>query len=77
MSKNPFGNMGNLLKQAQQMQERMQKIQDELLQKRVEGSSGGGMVSAITNGKGELIQIKIDHEVVDKDDVAARAANKP
>ncbi|KAA3619786.1 MAG: YbaB/EbfC family nucleoid-associated protein [Calditrichaeota bacterium] len=60
---------GNIMKQAQQMQERMQKIQEELLEKRVEGNSGGGMVTAIANGKGDLVQLKIDPEVVDKDDV--------
>lgn len=62
-------NMGNLLKQAQQMQEKMQKIQNELADKTVEGSSGGGMVTAIANGKNEIVRIKIDKEVVDPDDV--------
>ncbi len=60
---------GNILKQAQQMQERMQKVQEELLDKRVEGSAGGGMVTATANGKGDLVQIKIDREVVDPEDI--------
>lgn len=66
MAKPPFG---NIMKQAQQMQERMQKVQQELLEKRVQGDAGGGMVTAIANGKGDLIQLKIDPEVVDKEDV--------
>ncbi|MCA9742114.1 MAG: YbaB/EbfC family nucleoid-associated protein [Deferribacteres bacterium] len=62
-------NMGNLLKQAQQMQSKLQKIQDELAEKTVEGSAGGGMVTAIANGKNEVVRIKIDKEVVDPEDV--------
>lgn len=62
-------NMGNLLKQAQQMQSKLQKIQDELAEKTVEGSVGGGMVTAIANGKNEVVRIKIDKEVVDPEDV--------
>ena len=45
MSKNPFGNMGNLMKQAQEMQERLGKIQEEAEHKTVEASAGGGMVN--------------------------------
>jgi len=61
--------MGNILKQAQQMQEQMAKIQSELADKTVEGSAGGGMVTATVNGKNELVKIAIDQEVVDPDDV--------
>lgn len=63
-----FG-MGDILKQAQKMQEKMQKTQDELGNITVEGSSGGGMVTVTANGKQEVIGIKIDKEVVDPEDV--------
>ncbi|MDQ7064613.1 MAG: YbaB/EbfC family nucleoid-associated protein [candidate division KSB1 bacterium] len=62
-------NMGNLLKQAQQIQEQIQKIQEQLAEKRVEGTAGGGMVTAVANGKNEIVQIKIDPEVVDPKDI--------
>jgi DNA-binding YbaB/EbfC family protein len=62
-------NMGNLMKKAQQLQEKMAKLQEELGEKTVETSSGGGMVSVVANGKQEIISIKIDPEVVDTDDV--------
>ncbi len=60
---------GNMMKQIKLMQQKMQKIQEELAEKQVEGSAGGGMVTAIVNGKQELLEIKIDKEVVDPDDV--------
>ncbi len=63
-----FG-MGDILKQAQKMQEKMQQTQDELASIIVEGSSGGGMVTVTANGKQEIIGIKIDKEVVDPEDV--------
>ena len=62
-------NMGNLLKKAQQLQEKMAKLQEELAEKTVETSSGGGMVTVLANGKQEIISIKIDPEVVDTDDI--------
>ncbi len=55
-----------MLKQAQDMQENMQR---ELSEMRVEGSSGGGMVVITVDGTKNLISIKLDPEVVDKDDV--------
>jgi nucleoid-associated protein EbfC len=69
---NPFGNMGNLggmMKQAKKMFEAAQKTQEELAGLRVEAASGGGMVKAVVSGTGELIQVKIDPQVVDPDDV--------
>ncbi len=60
---------GNMMKQIKLMQQKMQKIQEELAEKKVEGSAGGGMVTAIVNGKQELLEIKIDKEVVDPEDV--------
>ncbi|HET8563724.1 MAG TPA: YbaB/EbfC family nucleoid-associated protein [Candidatus Binatia bacterium] len=59
-----LGNMGNLLKQAQEMQARLSKVQEELAQKTVEGSSGGGMVQVTVNGQFALTAVKIDPTVV-------------
>ncbi|MFH1479944.1 MAG: YbaB/EbfC family nucleoid-associated protein [Pseudomonadota bacterium] len=61
--------MGNLLKQAQQMQSKIAKLQEELGDKTVEASAGGGMVTAVTNGRQEILSIHIDPEVVNRDDV--------
>jgi DNA-binding YbaB/EbfC family protein len=58
-----------ILKQAQQLQKQMEKLQEELATKRVEGTAGGGMVTVVVNGKQELIDVKIDPEVVNPDDV--------
>ncbi len=62
-------NMGALLKQAQKMQEDMAKAQEELDTLKAEGTSGGGMVKAVANGKQEVEEIKIDPEVVDVEDI--------
>ena len=62
-------NMGQLMKQAQKFQAKMTKIQDEVGEKTVEASAGGGMVSVVANGKQDLLSIKIDREVVDPEDV--------
>jgi DNA-binding YbaB/EbfC family protein len=59
-----IGGMGNLLKQAQEMQARMSRIQEELAQKTVEGSAGGGMVQVTVNGQLNLTAVKIDASVV-------------
>jgi len=61
--------MGDILKQAQRMQEKMQQVQDELADKQVDGSAGGGMVTVTANGKQEIIVVKIDSQVVDPEDV--------
>ena len=62
-------NMGQIMKQAQKFQSKMGKLQEELGEKTVEASAGGGMVSVVANGKQELISIKIDREGVDPEDV--------
>ena len=62
-------NVGNLLKKAQELQEKMAKLQEELGEKTVEASAGGGMVTVVANGKQEILSIKIDPEVADPDDV--------
>jgi nucleoid-associated protein EbfC len=62
-------NMGNILKQAQQFQSKMAKLQEELGEKTVEATSGGGMVTVVANGKQEIVSIRIEPEVVDPEDV--------
>ena len=59
-------NIQALMKQAQQMQERLQKQMAEL---RIEATAGGGMVTVVVNGSKQLMSIKIDPEVVVKEDV--------
>jgi nucleoid-associated protein EbfC len=61
--------MKDLMKQAQKMQADMMKAQEELANKVVEGTAGGGMVTIEMNGKNQVISLKLDPEVVDKDDV--------
>jgi nucleoid-associated protein EbfC len=63
-----IGGMGNLLKQAQEMQSRMAKMQEELAQKTVDGSAGGGMVQVTVNGQLALMAIKIDPTVIDSEE---------
>jgi DNA-binding YbaB/EbfC family protein len=61
-------NMGNLMKQAQQFQAKMAKMQEELGEKTIEASAGGGMVTVVANGRQEIISINIEAEVIDPDD---------
>lgn len=61
-------NMGQIMKQAQQFQAKMAKLQEELGAKTVEASAGGGMVSVVVNGKQELLSIEIEKEVIDPED---------
>ena len=61
-------NMGKLMKQAQQLQTKMAKMQEELSEKTVEASAGGGMIIAVANGRQELVSIQIEKEVIDPDD---------
>ncbi|MFQ5824097.1 MAG: YbaB/EbfC family nucleoid-associated protein [bacterium] len=61
--------MGDILKQAQKIQEKIQKVQVELGNLKVEGSSGGGMVTAVVNGKQEILEIHIDKQVVNPEDI--------
>lgn len=63
------GGMGNMMKQVQQMQAKMEKAQAELEEMEIEGTAGGGMIKVVVNGKQDLISIEIDPEVVDKDEV--------
>ena len=61
--------MNDLLRQAQVMQNKMAKIQEELGERLIEAGSGGGMVKVVCNGKQELVSISIEKEAVDPDDV--------
>ncbi len=63
------GNMNNMIRQAQKMQEEMMKAQEELGEKTVEASVGGGVVTVVANGKKEIVEVKIKPEAVDPDDV--------
>jgi DNA-binding YbaB/EbfC family protein len=61
--------MNGIVRQAQKMQNQIAKVQDAFGGKKVEASTGGGMVTAVVNGKQELIAIKINPEVVNAEDV--------
>jgi hypothetical protein len=61
--------IGDFLRQAEKLQTELKKAQDELAERTVEASAGGGMVTVVANGKQEIVSIKIDPEVVSKDDV--------
>lgn len=60
---------GNMLKQAQEMHSKISKLQEEMAGKTVEATSGGGMVNVVINGKQEILSIRIDPEVVNKEDI--------
>jgi DNA-binding YbaB/EbfC family protein len=60
--------MGNLLKQAQQFQTKIAKLQEELEDRTVEASAGGGMVTVVVSGRQEIVSIKIEPEVISSDD---------
>lgn len=63
------GGLGNMMKQFQKMQAQMEQIQQDLENETVEGTSGGGMVKVVANGKQDVVEIIIDPEVVDPEDV--------
>ncbi|MES2528416.1 MAG: YbaB/EbfC family nucleoid-associated protein [Bdellovibrionota bacterium] len=63
-------NMNNLMKQAQQMQAKLAMLQNELAEREVEASAGGGMVTVKVNGKQQLLAISINKECVDPNDVS-------
>ena len=60
---------GNMMKEAQKLQAQMAALQEEVGKRKVEATAGGGMVTVEANGKQELVSIKIDPEVVNRDDV--------
>ncbi|MBW1787699.1 MAG: YbaB/EbfC family nucleoid-associated protein, partial [Deltaproteobacteria bacterium] len=61
-------NMGQLMKQAQQLQTKMAKLQEELGEQTVDASAGGGMVNVTVNGRQEIVSIHIEREVIDPED---------
>ena len=61
--------LGNIFKQAQEMHSRISQLQEEMAAKTVEASSGGGMVTVAINGKQEVLSVRIDPEVVNKEEV--------
>ena len=61
--------MGNMMKQAQKLQSKMMKLQEELADQTVEATAGGGMISVVSNGKQQIVSIRIEKEVVDPEDV--------
>lgn len=65
----PPKGMGNLMKQVQEMQEKLLEMQEKMGEKSVEASAGGGMVMAVANGRQEVLSIKIDPAVIDPNDV--------
>jgi nucleoid-associated protein EbfC len=73
-------NLGNLMKEAQKMQQRMQEAQEQLSKLVVEGESGGGKVKAKMNGRHDIVAIKIDSDLMEQDvemieDLVAAAVN--
>lgn len=64
-----MADLSKILQQAQQMQGRLQQLQDELQNKTVTGTSGGGMVSVTADGKGQVRSVKLDPSVVNPGDI--------
>ena len=61
--------MGGMMKQAQKMQKKMLKMQEELALKTVEASAGGGMVKVIANGSQKIESITMEKEIIDPEDI--------
>jgi len=74
-----FGNMGNMMKQAQQMQAKMEKAQEELKNMTITGVSGGGMVKVLMNGQHKIEKVDIEEDAMDDkemlEDLIAAAVN--
>lgn len=63
-----LGDMGNLFKHAMSLKQNMEQLKESLANERVEASSGGGMVTVLINGKMEVLSVKIDPEIINRDD---------
>lgn len=61
--------LGDMMKQAQKLQSKMMELQEELADKTVEATAGGGMVTVVINGRQEIISLTIDPEVVDRQEI--------
>ena len=64
-----MNNLGNIMKQAKKMQERIGQLQQELEMRTIEAQAGGGMVKVVVNGKFEIVSLKIEKDVVNPEDV--------
>jgi len=64
------GNVQKMMKQAQKLQRQMLEAQEALAEERVEGTSGGGMVKVVADGQQNVLEVKIDPQVVDPEDIA-------
>ena len=62
-------NIQDMMKQAKRLQAKMEKIREEAADRTVEGSAGGGMVTVVVNGRNEVLTVKIEPDVVDKEEV--------
>jgi hypothetical protein len=60
---------GNIMKQAQKMQAKIARLQEEMASRSVEATAGGGMVTAVVSGKKELLSMRIERDVVDPEDI--------
>ena len=74
------GGMGNIMKQAQEMQEKMQRVQEEVAKAEVQGEAGAGMVKVTMNGRHDVSKVDIDQSVMEEDkelleDLLAAAVN--
>ncbi len=64
-----MGNMQNMMKQVQKMQKKMQEAQEKLGEEKVEGTAAGGLVTVVVSGHKEILEVKINEEVVDPEDI--------
>jgi len=62
-----LGDLGNIMKQAQQLQERLSQVQDAVARRTVEASAGGGMVRVVVNGKHEVLSLTLDPAILKED----------
>ena len=69
MGKGPSNNMNQMLKQAQQMQDKITDLQADLEQREFTGTAGGGVVQVVINGKRNVLKLDIKPEVVDPEDI--------
>ena len=63
------GGVNSIMRKAQKMQSQIKKIQEEIGNTRVEASAGGGVVTAVVNGNSELLELRMDPEVVDPEEI--------
>ena len=63
----PKSGMKGLMKQAQEMQKKMKKMEDELAELRIKGSASGNLVEIVANGKKEIVSVKIDPSILEED----------